>query len=646
MRPHNVKIENHIPGDSPDFRIAFSETNNISWLSHPDDGHQMNWAGSTQKWGEVRLNLDLDVTITREALADHKLRETYTFTNNTDFDIYTQIDDVGIYATFPDHYDSAEVCMAERCHAHIWCGGEVSYIMGLRMGGDTPHLGLMLTRGCIENYSIERDFNQSSNNRGNIILHPAPFILLPGQSYVVAWELFWHQGKEDFYHQLKTYPHYIHVEAEKYILFAGEVNRVEISHSFSQINSVEILCQDRSVPYTVENHSLIIDDLFSTVGEYRYSVTVNGINTSYNILVLPPPGELIRARCEFIVRYQQCHREDSRLDGAYLVYDNETNSMYYSHYHDHNGGRERFGMGVLIAKYLQTQDSAEMEQSLMKYVKYIERELFDTDSGEVYNDIGRNNDIHRLYNYPWLAVLYMELYNLHKDQRYLIHMSKILHAYYRNGGDQFYPIELPMYKMIHLLRENGLSTEAESLFASFQRHVDFIYHCGTSYPPSEVNYEQSIVAPAANCLIQMYHLCKEEKYLIAFREHLRILELFNGRQPDYNLYEVAIRHWDGYWFGKRRLLGDTFPHYWSSLSGRVYQEYAQVAESEDAVTYGMMSEQSLRGVLSLFQPDGRASCARLFPLKVNEIPGQFDDPWANDQDWALYFMLSSEMARL
>ena len=51
------------------------------------------------------------------------------------------------------------------------------------------------------------------------------------------------------------------------------------------------------------------------------------------------------------------------------------------------------------------------------------------------------------------------------------------------------------------------------------------------------------------------------------RKQLDVLELFNGIEPSYHLREVAIRHWDGYWFGKRKLYGDTFPHYWSALTG-------------------------------------------------------------------------------
>lgn len=71
-----------------------------------------------------------------------------------------------------------------------------------------------------------------------------------------------------------------------------------------------------------------------------------------------------------------------------------------------------------------------------------------------------------------------------------------------------------------------------------------------NYPPHEVNYEQSIVAPAAAYLCDLYRLTGEEKYAQAARIQLAVLDLFQGFQPDYHMNEVAIRHWDGYWFGK------------------------------------------------------------------------------------------------
>lgn len=117
---------------------------------------------------------------------------------------------------------------------------------------------------------------------------------------------------------------------------------------------------------------------------------------------------------------------------------------------------------------------------------------------------------------------------------------------------------------------------------------------------------------------------------------MKILEMFQGIQPDYHLYETAIRHWDGYWFGKRRMYGDTFPHYWSALTGNVFERYGRICENPE---YLKKAEDARRSVLTMIFADGSASCACVFPYSVNGVRTAFYDPYANDQDWGLYFYL-------
>ena len=186
------------------------------------------------------------------------------------------------------------------------------------------------------------------------------------------------------------------------------------------------------------------------------------------------------------------------------------------------------------------------------------------------------------------------------------------------------------------LKKAGWRKEEEELTALFLGHADRMLERGTDYPASEVNYEQSIVAPAADILLSAYLLSGEEKYLRAGEEQLAVLELFNGFQPDWHLYETAIRHWDGYWFGKRRIYGDTFPHYWSVLTGNVFELYGRITKDP---AWLKRAEDSRRGVLGLIFPDGRASCACVFPHTVNGVRGEFFDEYANDQDWGLYYYL-------
>ncbi|MCS2593418.1 hypothetical protein NXX56_23150 [Bacteroides thetaiotaomicron] len=69
-----------------------------------------------------------------------------------------------------------------------------------------------------------------------------------------------------------------------------------------------------------------------------------------------------------------------------------------------------------------------------------------------------------------------------------------------------------------------------------------------NYPASEVNYEQAIVAPSVMFLLQLYMETGRQKYLDGAKIQMPVLEAFNGKQPSYHLNEIAVRHWDGYWF--------------------------------------------------------------------------------------------------
>lgn len=83
-------------------------------------------------------------------------------------------------------------------------------------------------------------------------------------------------------------------------------------------------------------------------------------------------------------------------------------------------------------------------------------------------------------------------------------------------------------------------------------------------------------------------------------------------------------------------VGDTFPHYWSTLSGAAFYLYSQCTGDH---SYKERAENIVRNNLCLFFEDGKASCAYIYPNKVNGVKGGFYDPYANDQDWALVYYL-------
>ena len=581
----------------------------LTGIAFTDDPLKMNWIRENGLWGKVTAPAGLHCSVEREILPDGRLEEVYCFCNQTEYDIYCPEGSVAIEVPLNDSYLDAEICLSQRCHAHVWCGGGMSFIMALRMGGESPHLGLVLKEGALGSYSIRRSLTEShcvSNTRGTFLLHPEAFRLGPGDVLRVRWQLFRHEGREDFLRIIKKEPDFRYIESDQWVAFRGE----EVRWSEGLLDT-------------------------SVTGEIRKEIVIAGRTAKACWRVIPDRMTLLKNRARFIVIRQQCRIPDSKLDGAYLIYDNETGLQYYSHEkHDHNGARERVGMGVLVALYLQYFKDPEAENSLKRYTEYLLREVYDESHHTVCNDAGYSLNWHRLYNYAWMAVYFTELYILYGEAIWIERAADVMESYYRNGGEEFYAIGIPMTAMVKMLIRAGKTERAERMRGLFLGHAYRIAATGKCYPTSEVDYEQSIVAPAVHIMLMGYQLSGDETLLSAAKSQLCLLELFNGVQPDYHLYEVAIRHWDGHWFGKSRLLGDTFPHYWSSLSGIAFDCYGRITGEKE---WMLRAEKNLRGSLPLFFEDGSASCAMIYPRSVNGTTAGFFDPWANDQDWGLYY---------
>lgn len=623
------------------FIIKEDAAGHLLRVENKEDPYHMNWIEGDTLWGTVVHPETITSEVQRGFTGKDRYQETYRFKNVSEFPVFLRETDIGIYVPCNDDYVQSRECMTRRCHTHLFCGGSVSYIMMLRMNGEAPHLGLILTKGSIASYSVTRNLKERSNDRGDFIVHPKAQVLEPGQSFEIAWELFWHEGEQDFFPALKGYPDVPLVELEKSTFFLHEEISFKITIS-GQRDGTELKVMTREQQVPLECASTENTNVFwcryqpEQAGEYRFTIQYGDIQTYALLYVCQELDVIAERRCRFIAEKQQYHDRGSHLDGAYLIYDKEEDALYYSHLDDHNGGRERVVMGILIAAWLREHKDVELENSLQRYIEYVYRELYDRETGVVYNDICRNPDWNRLYNYTWMAVFQLELYHLKHDPAYLRDAYRSMKAYYCLDGKEFYGICIPMTELYETLKENGMAEEAEDIKKDFIAHAEVMIRNGTDYPESEVQYEQGIVAPALGFLLQVYTLTGQERFLTEARRQIKILQLFNGHQPDYHLFENAIRHWDGYWFGKCRNYGDTFPHYWSVLTGAEYARYAELTGDKE---YEKRADASMRGSLNLFFEDGSASCAMVFPKTVNGRKGYYYDPWANDQDWALYFAL-------
>lgn len=610
----------------------------------------MNWLRPDFPYAEARIsglhgnessgNLQASVDTVRDG---DEVRTEVVITNVSDRPYFTSIGDIGIALPLQDRYDLAEGQGTQRCTAHLFCAGTCSFVLALRMGGAPPHLGLVLTEGELTGYSIERDPALQSNDRGCFLLHPAPVELGPGEQTTIAWTIFPCAGKDDFFVQAARRSRFVRAEWSRYVVFRGEPATLRITPSFA---AAEVSVDGRTVQPEPDRSYLASFDT-SEPGERTVLVRADDRTLTTRILVKEPLDVLLERRCVFIAAHQQYHGPIGMLAGALLSYDNEEGRIVYSPVNDYNAGRERVGMGVLLADYLTAlRDGlvaatdpavgALVRRALDRYAAFVTRELVDEVSGTVFNDAGRDGSFRRLYNAPWFAAFYLARYRLDGGPRHALVAHRIIKAFYADGGEHFYPLELPVLDLCSALRAEGLADELAEATDLFTSHAGTIAATGTAYPPHEVNYEQSIVAPAADILLQAHLLTGEPALLAAAEQQLVVLDQFHGVQPDHHLHDVAVRHWDGFWFGKRQLYGDTLPHYWSGLSGTAHALYAEATgdggerDRADAI---------IRGALPLIFDDGRASCGYVFPHRVNGVRADYADPYANDQDWALVFAL-------
>ena len=591
---------------------------------------------SDRAWEAVYTSATLTVTVRREVDDRGDLAESYTFTNTGMLDLELPVGAVSIAAPLFDQYPDAHESLTRRCHVHLWTGSASAWINAQRMGTEPPHLGLVVTQGSLPAYSQR---GGTLSDRGVFLLHPSAIRLRSGESTVLAWRLFWHAGWDDFFAKLQATPGFVRLTAAAYTVTAGQPLELAAASADSLADAI-VTANGQPVATRLVEGRLLASVATREPGDLEVVLDHAGRQSRLRAFVVPPVDDLIEARVKFIVRRQQRHAPGDPLDGAYLAFDNETGEQVYDPKRsDHNAGRERVGMGVLAALYLplcrDPAFKAELAESLRHYAAFVAREL-ENEDGVVFERVGRQKS-ERSYNFPWVAHLHLALYQATGDRDQLDRFVRVVRSYYATEeGLRFYPIGFPVRDGLAALAAAGRVSERDELLAKFRAHGDHFIANGAAYPRSEVNFEQSIVAPAAQLLAELYLITGEPRFLEGAKRQLPLLEAFAGRQPDSRLHEISLRHWDDYWFGKLRVYGDTMPHYWSTLNALAYAYYGLGTKDP---AWARRAETVIAGNLSLFAPDGSASAAHLYAFSTAGQAGARNDPWANDQDWALVHLL-------
>ncbi len=654
------------------FEIEFDpQEGGISRLSLVRDAHKMNFCRDGREMSVLRGFLPQSFSQTEtsaravSSLGGVEAVTEFSFdgedlvvhtrlTNQNSYPVYFSNGDLCLEMPFNDAYEASDICMRERCHTHIWVGLESSYIRTERMGESDCHVGLVFEKGSFHSYRQE-ECNHSV--RGYFALNVSAFSLQSGESHEICYRIFAHTGGADFFARARKIPGFLQVRSARgYSFFEGEEISFEVL-SGETITEAHCTLRGEALPCKTEENRVLISFVPEGNGEHEVFFCVNGRKGKAVFNVLPALETLLKTRIDFIIDKQQCMDSNSPLYGAYLVYDNEEDRQYFDYaVLDHNANRERLGMSLTILKWLGTHEDARARRSLDLFTEFLLRECVDEEKGTCYGNIGKDERYLRLYNAPWVALYFAELYNLTKDLRWARLLARILHYYYGVGGAKFYPNGIRFATFYRVLQAAGLHRECEEIYAKFDEHVQMILRNGTNYPPHEVNYEQTIVTPAVTILLDKYTLSGEEFYLREAEKHLRILRKFDGLQPHFRLHNIPIRYWDDFWFGKKGTYGDVFPHYWSVLSGYGYHLYGKLTGDRG---YEEIARQCMMNCLCNIYPSGRATCAYVYPEWVSgrawspqkhaditetlgSRKGALADAFANDQDFALYFFMKMQ----
>lgn len=563
------------------------------------------------------------------------LRETYRFRNVGDETL--RITSLGIQTPFADLYSGALDALGRRVHAHVFTGGAWSWVAAQPMDGTGRILGLCVREGALWGYSVEsRNTNISSNARGHLVLHVTDHARSPdafggqpvielsaGAEYVLSWELGWHDDMSTFAAATQA--------PAQFSSFSATVGDVITVHADSEVSAaagVDITPTSGGARLTAR-----------TAGSYWVQI---GDDARTEVLFHDRVEDVVRARSAYVLAHQLSTERPGLLSHAIVPVDTTTGLTQTANgWSDWTDGSERIGVAIMLQQaLLRGWLDESVDVALEGWAEFARTHLIDSSAAPRRGSQAHHVGI-RLYDSPWLARFFLLRYERRRCSDDLDLAARLLERGLELGIGRLLTIGFSeiVVAVADALAASSDSARADSLRAALVNSARYFVEIGTDLPGHEVAYEQSMVAPLLNLLIDAHRLCGDPALLEAIRERLPWLLAFSGVQPHARLHGVAIRHWDGYWFGQRRQWGDVFPHYWSALTATVLLRLPESLRSAgtDAQGYAI-----LRANMANYFADGSATCAFVMPTSVDGVSAHAADPLANDQDFHLAMWMQLE----
>ena len=630
-------------GTLADIRIA-GDAQGMSWTLKTD-GSQYPWVGPQYAWGTGTLKVDgerfawrkpgtaggVRIEVTR-SVTDGVLAERYQFVNATNRVL--SLSEIDIHVPFNDNFPpSPAERFNRRCFVHVWPGGDAGWVSAMRIGGQAPHLGLAVTEGALAGYELKERSREtgSSDFRGVIALSPADVRLLPGERTSIAWKVFDHDGWDDFFAKLVRFGG-ADVRAEKYVARVGET--VKVSARTAQ----GAWTRDWTCPGPGDHR---VEIAYGADGARKGHVEILGVGDV---------DELLLTRARYIVRHQLVDDPGGPYDGALVPYDTETGRQERSWEWgldrpppDHSEGGERLGMGVFLAMMAQRGHREEFLPVLLRYYRFLRESLQEGDYTS-WQEVKRPTRA-RAFNYPWFIRFYLEMHALTGERKYLDDAFGTFRRLFAGKGLKVPDTlaEFQIRPLVDALRAAGATAEADEALKTLGAWLaPSLAFDGTSFVMHEVGFSPDLISSTIGGLIDYGELTGDARYVAAARRWMRSAEANCGRQPSWHAHDIGLHHWDGYWFGKTKFWGDTLPHDWNGGLAGTFVRYARATGES---SYAARARGIADAMLGLFTPDGRGTCAWIYPDRVDGVATKGPDPLANDQDWALVYYLDNTPMR-
>lgn len=576
------------------------------------------------------------LTVRIERRSGEVLHETYRFRNTSDRAL--RVTSLGIQTPFADLYPGAQDALARRVHAHLFTGGTWAWVAAQPMDGRGRILGLKVTRGELCGYSVEtRNSNTISNARGHLVLHvtdharnPSAFGGQPvieiaaGAEYVLSWEVTWFDDMESFVDATAA--------PARFSAFSATIgDRIEIR------TDQEVTAESGITVTGTETGAHLSA---RAVGSYWVQI---GGSARTEVLFHDHVRDAVRKRCQYVLAHQRSSERPGLLAYGIVPVDTSTRLTHTTNgWSDWSDGSERIGVATMLQHALMRGWVAdEVEASLEGWASFARAHLIDASGAPRRGSQNHSAGI-RLYDSPWLARFFL-LRHVHRSRTDDLDLAaRLLERALELGIGRFLTIGFAEVALdvADALIAAGQSARAGVLRQAIVDCAHYFIEVGEALPGHEVSYEQSMVAPLLNLLIRAHRLTGDAAFLDAIRVRLPWLLAFSGPQPHSRLNGVAIRHWDGYWFGQRRQWGDVFPHYWSALTATVLLHLPSPLRTKETDS---LAEAILRANMANYASDGSATCAFVMPTSVDGVPAHAADPLANDQDFHLALWMQLEM---